>query len=152
MLSAHRDAIVDAWFAATANTYPAAVARSLASGRDRFGNPAGHLLRENLAALFDATFLEEDDARAEVALAAVVELRAVQQFDAAAAVGFIEPLKEIVRATAGMEPLADVDPRIERLAHRASHLYARCRARLAVISAREGTRRNFVANRLRGRV
>ena len=53
LLAARRTPIIDEWFARTLESYPPQAARLLAGVTDRFRNPAGHLLRDNLATIFD---------------------------------------------------------------------------------------------------
>ncbi len=143
---AHRAAIVEAWVAATLRTYPDAAARSLASGGDRFRNPAAWLLRDNLALLFDAAIIGQDDDAAARAAGEIVRLRAVQGFDADGVVAFVEPLKRIVRTIAGVS----ADDRVDRLAHLAATLHGREMTRIAAIAAREAERRaRMAAGRVR---
>ncbi len=142
----HRRAIVEAWFAATLRTCPEALGGSLASGGDRFRNPAAWLLRENLAVLFDAAIAGKDDDAAARAAGEIVRLRAVQGFDADGAIAFVEPLKAIVRSIAGV----DVNDRVDRLRELASTLHTREVARIAAIAAREAERQtSWPARRMR---
>ena len=60
LLAARRTPIIDEWFARTLESYPPQAARLLAGVTDRFRNPAGHLLRDNLATIFDAALLWDD--------------------------------------------------------------------------------------------
>ncbi len=134
---AHRRAIVEAWFAATLRTYPEVAARSLASGVDRFRDPAAWLLRENLGILFDAAIAGEDDEAAARAAGEIMRLRVVQGFDADGAVAFVQPLKNILRTIAGVS----ADDKVDRLAQLAAASHRRELARIATIAAREAERR-----------
>ena len=158
-LAARRTALVEEWFAATLTSYPAHTAQFLRREADRFRNPAGHALRESLAAVFDAVMLSDDWDRAGRALNDLVQLRAVQDFTAAQAVGFIPPLKGIVRraTTAGIEDqgsgmtLSQLDARVDRLMLLASGMYEKCRARMAGIRVNEAKRRTWLLDRVHRR-
>jgi hypothetical protein len=171
-LSTRRAALVDEWFAETLKTYPAETSRFFGTEADRFRNPAGHALRENLAALFDAVMLSDDWDQAARALGELVQLRAVQDFTEAEAIGFIEPLKGILRqATTGLKPcstaqghvardfspafpndlLSLLDARVDRLMLLAADLYEKCRARMAGIRVNEAKRRTWLLDRVHRR-
>jgi hypothetical protein len=169
MLAARRTALVEEWFAATLASYPAHTAQFLRREADRFRNPAGHALRESLAAVFDAVMLSDDWDRAERALNDLVQLRAVQDFTAAQAVGFIPSLKGIMRSVlvpqdvspgrdgAGVGDqgsgvtLSQLDARVDRLMLLASDLHEKCRARMAGIRVNEAKRRTWLLDRVHRR-
>lgn len=153
MLRARRSAIIEKWLGETLKSYPAETARVFGAEADRFRNPAGHALRENLAALFDAVMLSDDWDHAARALGELVQLRAVQDFTAAQAVGFILPLKTILReAMLTDDLLTRLDARVDRLMLLAPEMYATCRARMAEISSNEARRRTWVAGQIAERL
>src|SRR5512146_21898 len=123
LLAARRTSIIDEWFARTLESYPPQAARLLAGVTDRFRNPAGHLLRDNLATIFDAALLWDDWPLATRALYDLMQLRAVQDFGPDEAVAFIPLLKAIISHAAGEKPgarfssltLDAVNDRIDRL-------------------------------------
>jgi hypothetical protein len=104
MLASQRAALVEEWFGATVASYPAQMAQFLRREADRFRNPAGHALRDNLGIVFDAVILSDDWDRAARALGDLLQLRAVQDFTPSEAVGFIPPLRDILgRAVTGLK-------------------------------------------------
>jgi hypothetical protein len=147
LLSARRPALVDQWVEQTLATYPAATARLMAAEVDPFRNPAGHALRENLAVLFDAAILSDDWDAAKRALGEIVRLRAVQDFSADQAVGFIAMLKPIVEQA--FRPVIDIDARIDQLTKLALGMHEECRGRIEEIRANELRRRTWNLTRAR---
>ena len=115
MLASQRAARVEEWFGATLASYPAHMAQFLRREADRFRNPAGHALRDNLGIVFDAVILSDDWDRAARALGDLLQLRAVQDFTPSEAVGFIAPLRDILgRAITGLKS-GSTDPAITGL-------------------------------------
>ena len=153
VLADRRSALVGQWVDRTLATYPPATARLMAAEADPFRNPAGHTLRENLGVLFDAAILSDDRDAATRALGEIMRLRAVQDFTAAQAIGFIAMLKPIVRATVRRTLLpaeeSAVNVRIDRLTETALGIYADCCRRMQKIRANELERRTWALTRVR---
>lgn len=154
-LTARRTPIVEEWFARTLESYPPQTAHFLKGVVDRFRNPAGHSLRENLAALFDAVLLSDDWPEATRALRDLVQLRAVQDFTPDEAVAFIALLKPIIRDAAAQVPdarfanptLDVVNDRIDRLTQLGHALHQQCRARIEEIRTNDARRRTWQLTR-----
>lgn len=150
---ARRDAAVGEWLAQTFRTYPAQTARLLEARKDRFQNPVGYALRVSLPALLDELTGGFDRARVRAALDEVVRIRAVQDFDAEEAIGFVFLLKPILREQ--LDPPGGLgealERRVEELAALAAELYDDCRKRMIEIQRREAERRVYVARRIASR-
>ncbi len=152
MLAARRAEILDAWFAETLRAFSARTAHLVTTELDRFRNPAGYLLRENLAALFDAALLSDDWDRAGHALAELVRLQAVQECAEDRAIGFVAALKgAVARAVPDCRLTAGIDARIDRMTGLASDMYAERRRQMTELAAKERRRRTWVLNRVRAR-
>lgn len=151
--AAEREAVVGRWLARVLATYPEQTSRFLAREPDRFRNPVGHALREGLPLLFDEVSGAFDVARIEGVLDEIMHIRAVQDFRASEAVGFIFLLKPILRETltATGATLEALDRRIDRLALLAFDLYMRCREKAAQIRINEARRHLFVLEKAAGR-
>jgi hypothetical protein len=156
-LTAQREAILEAWLARTADTYPPQAAQLLRQQRDPFRNPVGQVLREGLPALLDVLLGEGDLAAATPALDRVVRLRAVQDFTPGEAVGFLFLLKGVIREVLGAwgghagaptGPIEGLEDRIDRLVLLGFDRYAACREQMAEIRVNEARRRLFVLERL----
>lgn len=140
LLSQHREAIVAEWVARTIASYPEQTGRFLLQEKDRFRNPVGYLLREGLPALFDELNGEWRRQSVEGILEPLIRLRAVQDFTAGQAVGFIFLLKQVLREH-GVAPGEQVFERIDQLALLAFDLFMKCREETYEIRAREAQRR-----------
>jgi len=144
-----RDAVIREWLARTLAGYPEQAGRFLLEDKDPFRNPVGRALREGLPVLFDEVTGGFDKDRLAPVLDEIVHIRAVQDFSASEAVGFIFLLKEVIRDKLAPEPpaMAALDRRIDELALLGFDLYMKCRETTCEIRIREARRRVFVAER-----
>jgi len=121
------------------DAYPDETVNFLKKEGDPFSNPVGAGLREGLADIVDGLADGAGDEAFEPALDRVIRVRAVQDFSAAAAVGFVFDLKRIVREK--LDPsvggLCELDGRIDRLGLQAFDVYMRCREQMWAIRAKE---------------
>jgi len=142
-LAKHRESILERWIGSVIDAYPDETAKFLQKQGDPFSNPVGAGLREGLADIVDGLAEGAGSDTFEPALDRVVRVRAVQDFSAAAAVGFVFDLKWIVRealdgsAARDVDGLAELDGRIDRLGLQAFEVYMRCREQLWAIRAKE---------------
>jgi hypothetical protein len=139
-----RSAILEQWLEHTLASYPSQTARFLRNERDRFRNPVGHTLREGLATLLDEIMGEMDAAKIRPALESIVRLRAVQDFTAAQATGFVFALREILYDNLEGAGPTTWQKRIDEMALLAFDLHMRCREEIYEIKARERQREMFV--------
>ncbi|MGE5327292.1 MAG: RsbRD N-terminal domain-containing protein [Deltaproteobacteria bacterium] len=150
---ATRQAIAGRWLAEIFATYPDQTAQFLIRERDPFRNPVGTALREAIPTLVDELFESTDAATVARALEGVIRIRAVQDFSASEAVGFIFLLKSAVGAEwppeTGMP--ADLDRRVDEIALAAFDLYARCREQVFEVRLREAGRRSEMLQKIRAR-
>ena len=143
-----RGAILEKWIERTLASYPGQASQFWRDEKDRFRNPVGHTLREGLAAILDEIAGEMDPAKIRPALEAIVRLRAVQDFTAGQATGFVFLLREILN-----EDLEGGGPpawqkRIDETALLAFDLFMRCREEIYEIKAREAQREVYVWERM----
>lgn len=134
------EAVLDRWFAETAEACSGDASRFLLSEKDRFRNPVGHVLKENLAVLLQELLGEMDPARTAAALGAIGRLHAVQDLTAEKAVGFIFFLRAIMRETAPQCDVERLDARIDQLALIAFEGYADSIRRMCEIRVGESRR------------
>jgi len=135
------NAIAGEWFARTLESYPEVTARFVATEKDPFRNPVGHTLRSAMAALVTEVLGEMDAAQVRAALDSVLQIRAVQDFTAGQAVGFVFLLRPILLAHEPSRP-AMVEARIDQLALAAFDSYMHWRERIAEVRAQERRRRS----------
>lgn len=143
-----REAVVRQWLARTLETYPSLTSRFLTEERDRFRNPVGHALREALPVLLEELLGEMEVARLTPVLDQVVRIRAVQDFTASQAVGFVFVLKDVLRheEPGGLTPA--LEQRIDQMALITFDLYVKCREKMDQIKADEARRSTYVLDRI----
>jgi hypothetical protein len=135
LLAEKRDAIVAGWRDAIAGTYPADSAKFLIRKQNRFANPVGHAISQESAAIYDALMEGGGPKAFAVSLDNIIRIRAVQEFTAAEAVGFVYLLKDVIRRELATQLRDDglarelllFESRIDRLALLAFNTYMLCR-------------------------
>jgi hypothetical protein len=143
-LAERRSAILERWLEQTFASYPSQTAWFLRNEKNRFRNPVGNTLREGLATLLNEITGEMDTAKVRPALESIVRLRAVQDFTAAQATGFVFALREILYDNLEGGGPPTWQKRIDEMALLAFELYTRCREEIYEIKARERQREVFV--------
>ena len=145
-----RGGLAQRWAELVFATYPAQSAPFLSREKDRFRNPLGATIRDELAAIVDV-LLDGGGAEAVAGpLDAIVRVRAVQGFAPAEALGFVFQLKRAVAelvgrdaAAAAAAELLELHARIDELALQAFAIYVGCRERIFELRAREATARTY---------
>jgi hypothetical protein len=140
--------IAAVWGDLTLGTYPPASTVLFAKEKDPFRNPVGATVRRSAAVLLAGLLGEASGEDVQIALDAVVRLRAVQDFTPGQAVGFVFLLREaLVRtlgpalAAAGPEQERELGARIDALALAAFDVFTACRQRLFELRANEAKAR-----------
>ena len=145
LLREKSDAIVRRWFEDASATYPADAAVAFRRQKDPFANPVGRSLRVGTRGIFDVLLEGGDAAEIEPYLRDMVKIRAVQQFSASEAVGFVFGLKKAVRAELGLAAgdarfsteLAEFEGKIDRVALAAFDVFVECRERVCELRINE---------------
>ncbi len=158
LLIREQAAVKRMWLDLITATYPPDSHGFFKKQKDRFQNPVGAALSNQVDSLFDA--LIEDAGREETAviLEDFIKIRAVQEFSPAEAIGYILYLKQSVReiltdaiqAHQLYRELLAFESRVDRLLLTAFDLYTKSREKLSEIRADEIRRRSFMALRLSG--
>jgi hypothetical protein len=147
-LEAHRNILISRWVDETLATYSPDARKIFGSVRDRFRNPVGETIQSGLTSLYDGLVAGSPPADLREALDGVVRLRSVQDFSAAAALGFLFRLKKIIHeeikvAAAELDELRALFSAIDELALLAFDLYMECREQVYQIRANEAKARNM---------
>ncbi|OQX25954.1 MAG: hypothetical protein BWK80_12965 [Desulfobacteraceae bacterium IS3] len=158
LLKKKESAIVGQWFDSVVNTYQIDTSRFLKSQKDAFANPVGNSLSQGLSVLARAVFDEISgrmDSETVISfLDPIIRIRALQDFSASKAVGFVFFLKKIVREQTAKEIGEDktlqadmllFESRIDELALIAFDIYMQCREKIYEIKANEVKNRTFSA-------
>ncbi|RJP67667.1 MAG: hypothetical protein C4532_14220 [Candidatus Abyssobacteria bacterium SURF_17] len=144
LLLQKRPAILEKWFQAALETYPADTSRFLRREKDRFANPVGHAISYGMEGLLDQLFDGNDSAKVSSLLDDIVRIRAVQDFSPSQAIGFIFTLKRIIRdvlqseirsGNASAEELFALEARIDSMALASFDIYMGCRETIYELKA-----------------
>jgi RsbT co-antagonist protein rsbRD N-terminal domain len=153
LLAKRKSTIVKSWFNLVVETYPADTAKFLKSQKDPFANPVGRNTHKGLDTLFDGVLGHADKEAVETFLDPIIRIRAIQDFTPSQAIGFIFPLKKLIRDLVQKETKNDFDAgdllpfesRIDALALIAFDIYVKCREKIYEIKATEERNRTFKA-------
>ena len=145
LLQEKKDAIVRRWFDEALASYSDDSAAAFKRQKDPFANPIGHGLRVATQAIFEALLDGSEAEKICEHLHEAIKVRAVQQFPASEAVGFVFRLKDAVRAELGpaatdaryLSELAEFDARVDRVALAAFDVFVECRERLSELRINE---------------
>lgn len=148
-----RAAVLKRWLDSVLLAYPQQTAEFLKNRKNQFANPVGQIITDGISGMLDSLIAGLDTAGGQAHagefgdfLDNLVKVRAVQEFSASAAVGFIFSLKKAVRAeiadlgeegnglSAEMEAF---DESVDRLALAAFDAYAKCRERIFELKTTE---------------
>jgi hypothetical protein len=150
-ISAERKlAIAKAWLDVTLCTYPSQSMKFMLNETDRFRNPVGQVLRDGIPVLINELLDEPGSERARQALEDIVRIRAVQNFSAREAVGFIFLLKRIFSQELpdDNKDRLELDRRVDEMALNAFDFYSQCRAKISDIQVSETRRRVALLQRI----
>jgi hypothetical protein len=146
ILASQQDDILSKWFDAIVESYPPETARFLKRESNPFANPVGSTVYEGIKGVYQELYQGMDRDKVSTHLDQVVRIRAVQEFAPSAAVGFIFPLKRLIRETLGREirdgrvsaeELAELDSKIDALALLAFDIYTECRNKIYELRVNE---------------
>jgi hypothetical protein len=143
-------AIAKQWLDLTLCTYPSQSMNFLLHEKDRFRNPVGKTHKDAIPMLVDEIFGHMDSAKVRQALEDIVRIRAVQNFSAKEAVGFVFLLKEILQKELSAEGSIppDLDRRVDEMALVAFDLYSQCREQISAIQVSEARNRVALLERM----
>jgi len=157
LLQENKDAIVQRWLENVLATYSADSSAAFRRQKDRFSNPVGYGLRTATRGIFEALVGGMDVEKIRQYLHEIIKIRAVQQFSASQAVGFVFGLKEAIRAELGKAvrdsrfspEVAKLEAEIDRIALAAFDVYVQCREQVCELRVNEVKRRvSWVMDRM----
>jgi hypothetical protein len=142
-----RSSIIKKWRDLLIGTYPVDTQRFFKREKDRFSNPVGQTIAEDLEILYDQLTTENNIDKISKSLDNIVRIRAVQNFKPSEAVGFVLGLKKLIRKEIGVGAGADeikdtfeaLEERIEDAALLAFDIYNQCRQKLYELRVSEAT-------------
>ncbi len=140
-----RSAIIKKWRNLIVGTYPIDTQRFLKKEKDRFANPVGQTIAEDLENLYDGLVKGGDLDKLSSDLDNIIRIRAVQDFKPSQAIGFVLQLKGLIRdelKKKGQEnglvrEIEALEDSIDNVALRAFDIYVKCRQKLYDIRVKE---------------
>jgi hypothetical protein len=139
-----KGAILEKWRELILETYPHDAAAFLRREKNRFANPVGQTLARETERLLTALLSGEQPSSDNVrrSLDKIIKIRAVQEFSASQAVGFIFLLKNVIRIQFIDEDpdpaqLQDFNSRVDRLGLAAFDVYTQNREKIFDIRVNE---------------
>ncbi len=145
LLIREKDKIIEGWVQLIVETYPSHSSRFLLKQTDRFSNPIGYIVTTETAALFNSFLNDDIENTGVAALDGLMQVRTVQNFTAAEAVGFVFSFKRAIREVIEENSQDDISPqeilslenRIDQLALKAFDSYMNCRDRINEIRIKD---------------
>ena len=127
----------------TLQAYPDQSLRFLLREKDPFRNPVGQAFKEGIPLLVDELLGDMNPDRVAHALEGIVRIRAVQNFSASEAVGFVFLFKKILREEfpGDLELRLELENRIDDMALAAFDLFMRCREQVYEVQVSEARRK-----------
>ena len=154
LLSDKRSPIIKKWRDLLVGTYPVDTQRFFKKEKNRFSNPVGQTIAEDLEILYDELTAGHDTDKISSSLDNIVRIRAVQDFKPSQAVGFVLELKKLIRNELGIrareneiqDEFEALEEKIENAALLAFDIYVKCRQKLYELRVNEA--KNQVARLL----
>jgi hypothetical protein len=152
-LKQNKQKIIDQWFDRIVKTYPQDTTRFLQREQDPFSNPVGNVTQKNIDALFNQILNEKTDPQFLMDhVDPILRIRAIQNFSASDAVGFIIDLKPIVRHVMRskkfpleLDDYVAFEMRVDQLALYAFDVFMTCKEKIYDLKANEVRNQSFEA-------
>ena len=149
LLQNNKEPIVQRWLDGALASYAPDAFAAFKRQKDPFANPVGHSLREGTRAVFEALLEGADAEKIRQHLHEIVKIRAVQQFSASRALGFVFHLKDAIRAELGeavrdpqySSELTQLERQIDGIMLDAFDLFVECREQVCELRVNEVKRR-----------
>jgi len=148
LLLQKKSMIINKWFDLILETYPAEAARFFKRKKDRFANPVGYTISEEIKGLYEELLCDRgviDSDKVSSCLDKIIRIRAIQDFSPTQAIGFVFLLKRVIRDELEEEikeegiakDLLEFELRLDRLALLSFDIYMKCREKIYEIRTNE---------------
>lgn len=137
--------ILNRWLDLIMETYPADTLKFIKREKDRFANPVGYTVSQEIKVLYEELLHDMDADRLKVSLDSIIRIRSVQDFPPSQALSFVFLLKKAIKEELASElgkkltykELALFEARIDKLALLALDIYVKCREKIHEIRINE---------------
>ena len=145
LLSEKKSFIIDKWFNAIIDNFPDDSSHFLKKQKDRFLNPVGNTISQNIEGLYDEIVRKGESEQICPFLDDIIKIHAVQNFSASKAVSFMSLLKAVVRDALASDitrhklsaELQSFEAQIDNLTFLAFDIYMKCRERIFELRVNE---------------
>jgi hypothetical protein len=144
LLEDKKSSIIKNWVQITIDSYAPDAAMFFKNQMNDFLNPVGGTIRSSLESLYNTIFFNKDADRIKSTLEPLIKIRAVQNFSASQAVGFLFALKPIIREELKKDlkkidpaSLAAIDASIDAMALIGFDVYVQCREKIYDLKTNE---------------
>jgi len=152
-LEKNKQTIIEKWFNLIIETYPKDTSNFLKKEQDPFSNPVGINTKNNISELFEQLIVEETDKKILINyLDPILRIRAIQNFSASEAVGFLLDIKVIVRKIVGEKQVFSeirdyfrFERRVDQMTMHAFDVFMTCKEKIYDLKANEVRERSFHA-------
>ena len=159
-LEAKKSAILDKWSQLIVATYPSDTSEFLRRETDRFANPVGCTIEQEIKTIYDELLFDMNIEKLSTSLDDIIRIRSVQDFSPSQAIGFFFLLKQaardeltsVIEENPASEELLKFESRIDELALLAFDIYTNCREKIYKIRVNEVTGQKEMALRMLARV
>ena len=97
LLIKHKSSIVSKWIKLILDSYSIESSKFFNMEKNQFSNPVGSTISTNAASIFDEIVGSRNFQNITLLLTDIIKIRAIQDFSPSEAIGFIFPLKNIIR-------------------------------------------------------
>ncbi len=145
LLTERKSAILNRWFDLSIASYPEETAQFLKNKKNRFANPVGYILSQEMEPILNGLFNGADLEKMQPFLENIIRIRAVQDFSPSRAMAFIFSLKQVIREEMDQEirenrigeGLLEIESRIDLLGLLAFDIFMKCREKIYDLKAHE---------------
>lgn len=143
-----RSAIIKRWRDLIIGSYPVDTQRFLKKEKDRFANPVGRTIADDVELLYDELVGGNDANKISSSLDNLIRIRAIQDFKPSQAIGFVLQFRKLVRdeilnmgwTAELLKELDAFEERIDDMARVAFDIYGECRRKLYELRVNENRR------------
>ncbi|RJP18724.1 MAG: hypothetical protein C4527_28445 [Candidatus Omnitrophota bacterium] len=151
LLVQRRSVILSKWFNRIIEMYPSDTVNFLKKEKDRFANPVGFTISQEIEALFQDLLKGTDAIAKSTSLGNIIRIMAVQDFSASKGISFVFSLKQVIKeelnheinSVQAFEELWEFESEIDCLCLAAFDEYMKCRERIYEIKANQVTHRTY---------
>jgi len=150
-LAKKKKVILEKWFELIINSYPSDSSNFLRNETNRFNNPVGYTISNDLEKIFDVIVGDSDYDQLANSFESIVKIRTVQDFAPSQAVAFVLQLKGIIREKmydslqerVALSELLEFEAKIDRACLVCFDSYMKCKEKIFQLQANEAKMRVY---------